>query len=89
MRLRLRENLSTITCSGVESLTWGHVSKGFAMFKKTINLKVFELAIKKKDFTFLARHLVDHLRETGWTHADISAFVAKLENASRGAEPAD
>ncbi len=56
------------------------------MVKKSINLKVFEIAIKKKDFNFLARHLVGHLRDNGWSHGDISELAQRLERSNSVAD---
>jgi len=48
----------------------------------SVEMKVLEKAIEAKDFTFLARKLVEKLQEVGWTDEDIATMAEKLAAAA-------
>ncbi len=53
------------------------------MVKNAINLKVLEIAIKKKDYNFLARKLVEMLNDYDWSHEDIVELAQQIGDSSR------
>ncbi len=53
------------------------------MVKHAISLKVLEIAIKKKDYDFLARKLVETLNDYDWSHEEISELALQIGASCR------
>jgi len=63
----------------------GHIKEDPAKkkgYRMSVEMKVLEKAIEAKDFTFLARKLVEKLQEVGWTDEDIATMAEKLAAAA-------
>jgi len=53
------------------------------MIKEAINLKVLEIAVKKRDFPFLSRKLVELLDKYQWSEEEVAELARHLTEEPR------